>query len=508
MRSKYRLYPSASQTNILSCQGQEPGHALSRCSGHSLHVEGEDFEYKSFGGKNGIPSSTSDGSLIDFDIDTSDFMNMNSPFPWDDNQCAYRYTDPYYLVRYSFESSSSTIQGSYCSMKTSLPPETNEASVGPDQSRESTLIPDFPHDLADHHIQACKSWPANLRTSSRDSAIYALSTKSSRPSYKRSVTPSQLDSLAGALEVMSARRTYTSQRSLESSYTQDRPITPSLSFSSTVTSSPASSIMSPRTDSENILATAFTAVSSTGGAKIRSNARSSDQGPVASGSKQVQRKISGPLPNAEYPSMMNLNISPFSAEIYNSEGAFQPCRKTPKPPSSIPLLLSPGTSTMQAEPPSWFDLDDDTGDHSSKRRNIPTKLGIPHLRLRADSSSKKTMPGPALTIKRRSEDSITIAANIVETTDFGKSCATSKVAAPHISLPSLAPTLARNKAPQATLKKKSSFRSKILVPARSCKTETLKRKKSRKVKVRSSNKSKNKRSPGWGFRACFRRLFG
>jgi hypothetical protein len=509
MPSQYRLYPSMSQTNTLSYKSRGLDQVLSRYSGHSVQVEGEECDHKLPVRSGGILASISNCSLIDLDIDTSDFMNMNSPLPWDDSQCVYGNTDPYNPVRYSFESTSSTTQGSYCSMKTSLLPKTNEAIARPEQCRESILIPDLPQDLAFHHIPPCKSRPANLRTSSEDSAIHTLSIKRSDPSYKRSVTPSQLDHLAGAFGVKSPWRTHTQQRSLESSYTEDRPTTPSLSFSSTIATSPTSSIMSPYSELENIsgtvaASTACAAVSSIRSTKSRADVLFSDRGPAGSGPRQIQPKISGPLANPQYPSMTNLSISPFSAEMYNSERVFQPCRKTPKPPSSIALPPSPGTLTMQSERPSWFDLDDDTSDQSSKHLNLPTKLSIPHLRLRADLSTKKTAPLPASSIKRRSEDSITVATNILGTNGSGKFCATSKVSAAHVSFPSSTPTLVQAKAPRATLKK-SSVRSKLLLPARTCSTETLKKKKP-KVKVESS--SKNKMPPGRRFRTWFRRVFG
>jgi hypothetical protein len=511
MPSQYRLYPSMPQTNVLSCQSRELGQALSCFSVHSGNVGGEDFPYRSPGRKRGVPVSASNGSLIDFDIDTSDFMNMKSPFPWDDNQYPYRCTDPYHQVRYSFESSSSTIQGSYCSMKTLLLPDSDEAISEAVQSRESILIPDYPQDLACHHIKAYKPRAADLRTSSGESIVRTQATTRSSPSYKRSVTPSQLDSLAGALAAESDRRAYTPQRSFESSHTEDQPITPSLSFSSTVASSATSSIMSSCSHSGDIPAEVAAVIACAVLPSIRSSKGGSDTPPsgpvpVAFRPRQVQRKISGPLPNAEYPSMMNLTFSPLSPEIYNSERVFQPCRKTPKPPSSIPLPPSPGPPATQTEPPSWFDLDDDTHEWPSKHLNLPKKLSIPRLRLRSESSTKKTTQSPAATIKRRSEDSITIAANIVETTDVGRSCATSKVTTAHISFPSSAATLVQTKAPQAALKKKSSVRSKLLVPARGCTTETLKMKKTKKGKVGSSSKNK-KRFAGRRLRAWFRRAF-
>jgi hypothetical protein len=510
MPSQYRLYPSMSKTNTLSYKSQGLDQVLSRYAGHSLHVEGEEFDDKSTERSGGIPASISNCSLINFDIDTSDFMNMSSPFPWDDIRCAYRNTDPYIPVRYSFESSSSTIQGSYCSVKTSLLPNTHEAIARPEQCRESILIPDFPQDLTFHHIQPCKSRPANLRASSGDSAIHNLSIKRSNTSYKRSVTPSQLDYLAGVFGVKSPWQTHTPQRSLESSYTQDRPTTPSLSFSSTVATSPTSSIMCPSSELEDISATvapntACAAVSSIKSIKSGDDIGFPDRGAVGSGSAPVQPKIIGPFANPQSHSMMNLSISAFSVEMYNSERAFQqPCRKMPKPSPFIALPPSPGTSTMQAERPSWLDLDDDIGGQPSKHLNLPTKLSIPHLRLRADSSTKKATPLPAPSIKRRSEDSITVATNILETNGSGKFCATRTASAAHISLPSSNPTSVHANAPQVILKK-SSIRSKLLLPTRTFATETLKKKKP-KVKVGSSSKHR-KLSPGRRFRTWFRRVF-
>src|SRR5438046_492775 len=154
MYSQYRLYPSISQPSTFPCERREHGQILNRYSKHPLPIESGHYEHRSNGEVGGVPVSYSNGSLIDFDIDTSDFMNIKSPFPWDDNQLAYCHTDPNHSVRYSFPST-------YYS-KTSLLHETNELLGGSRQSRESILIPDFPQDLADHHIKAREARPANL----------------------------------------------------------------------------------------------------------------------------------------------------------------------------------------------------------------------------------------------------------------------------------------------------------------------------------------------------------
>ena len=512
MPSQYRLYPSLSQATTLTCQSRELSQSLSCSSELSLHAVAEGSEYKSSGGRGCLPTSNSNGSLINLDVDTSAFINLKSSFPWDDYQRAYHCTDHYQPVRSSFESSSSTIQGSYCSMKTPLLSDTNEVIVEALQSRQSILIPDYPQDLACHQIKAYKSRPADLRASSGDSAIRSHTSTKCSLSYKRSVTRSQLGCFAGSLGANSARRAHTPQRSFESNNTDCRPTTPSLSFSSTIGSSPASSIMSSNSELGDIPASVAAnvvcaAVPRTNEPRIRSDARSPSPGLVGSGSKQFQLNISGPLPNADYPSMMSLPISPSSSVGYSSEGAFQPRCKTPKPPSSMPRPPSLDTPATLAEPPSWFDLDDDISEKPSKHFNLPMKLSIPHVHLRAESATKKNAPALKSATKRRSEENITIAAKIVEATySSSKACSTNKAAAAHVSFPSSAPVLVQTKVLPVALKKKSSVRSKLLVPASGCTTKTSKKKKLKNVKVGSSGKKM--RSPGRRLRAWFRRVFG
>lgn len=512
MYSRYKLYPSISQTSTFSYERREPDQVLNRSSNHSLYVGRRDYEYRFDGGIGGIPASTSNGSLIDFDIDTSDFMNMKSPFPWDHNQPAYYYTDPNHSVRYSFQSFSSTTQGSYFP-KTSQLSGTNESLSGTRQSRESILIPDFPQDLAYHHVKARESRPANLRTTVGEPAIHSATVKRCSLSYKRSVGQSQPDCLAELLGSQPSRSSLTPELSFESSNTPSRPPTPSLSSSSTVTSSPASWSRSSPSDSRRILDVFVTntdcvGLSSAGGAKSWSDPRSSDRGSLGAASKGVQRKISGPLPNSEYPSKLSLTTAPFSAEICYPEGAFQPRRKTPKPPSSTQLPPSLVPSTTQAEPPSWWDLDDDTNDRPSQHRNLPTKLSIPHIRLRADSSSKKATSVPASTIKRGGKDSIAITANLIHVADSDISCPASKPAPAHIPFSSFTPAAAPTNVSQAMFLTKSSVGSRLLGPGRRRSAETLKKtRKPNTLKVGSSSKNR-KRSSGRRLRAWFRRLCG
>lgn len=513
MYSQYKLYPSISQTNTLYYERREHDQVIKRHSKYSLRVQRRDYEHRSNRGMGGIPISTSNNSLIDFDIDTSDFMNMKSPFPWDDNQLAYCYADPNHSVRYSSPSSSSTTHGS-CSSNTSLLYDANDLFDGTLQSRESILIPDFPHDLADHRVKARESRPANLRTSSEDPVLHAAVIKRCSLSEKRSITPLQLDCLAGALGSKYNRLNLMPQLSFESSNIRGQPPTSSLSSPSIATCSSALSTTSPPSDSERVLdvlvtKTTSVGVSSTGGAKSGSDPRPSDQGSLCAASKRVQRKISGPILHTEYPSMMNLTTSPFSAEIYYPEGAFQPRRKTPKPPSSAIPPPIPATSTTQVEPPSWFDLDEDANGRANQHRSLTTKLGIPHIRHRADSPSKKTTPVPALTSKRRSEDSITITTNLIQPTDSGKSRPTNKVAPAHFSFPSSTPAVAPTKESHAIFLPKSSLGSKFLSQGHSRSTETLKKEeeKPKTLKVGSSSKNR-KRSSGRKLRAWFRRFFG
>ena len=507
MPSQYKLYPNVAQATTLSSPHRGLGQQLDHYLDHSLHAAAEDGGYISTEGKSGLPVSNSNGSLFDIDIDVSAFMSMSvkSQFPWDDNKSAQQRAHLCYPIRHSSQSSSNTINGSFCSIKTPLIPNTDLGIAEAQKSKQSILIPDYPQDLAAHHIRATKSRPANLRTSSRNSAIHPRAMTRSSPSYKRSVTPSQLDYLAGALGVKSAGRTHAPQRSFESSHCQDRPTTPSLSFISTAASSPASSILSPHSESEDIIAgiplsTACAAVLNVRNSKSRSDAPSCGRDPVESRRKQVQCKISGPLPNVEYPSTMNLTISPFSSDFYNFEGAFRPHRKIPNPPASIMLPPNPATHITPAEPPSWFDLDDNTCEKPSKHLNLPTKLSMPQLRLRAESSFKKTAPVSTSTSKRGSEDSVSTAAHVAETAlDIGKFAFESS--AP-ISFSSLAPTLVQTRPLKATLIKKSSVRSRILVPASS----ESKKEKPKKAMVRSLSETKKKSSER-KLRAWFRGVF-
>ena len=512
MPSQYKLYPNMSQSTT-SCRSPKLGQALSHDSDYSLHALVEALDQRSTGRRGCLPASVSNISLIDLDIDTSDFMNMKSAFPWDENQPKCHYNESFHPLRHSFESSSSTIQGSYWSMNTRLVPHTDEAIAEAEQSRQSILIPDYPQDLASHHIETYKSRPADLRTSSADFAIATKITTLNSPLYKRSATPSQLDSFAGALVIKPNRGTHAVQRSFESNCSQDPP---SLTFSSTTASSPPSSIMYSRSISGDTLyssttKTAYVGVLRTENSEKRSDARPSGQGSMRPGPKQVQGRISGPLPNADYPSIMHPTISPYPRDIHNPEEAFQPRRKTPNPPVSIPPPSGPRNPATLVEPASWWDLDDDISEKSSKHLNLPAKLSIPHLRLRAESSTKKTIPVPAPTIKRRSEDSITIATNIVETPfQNGVSyCQVQTTAGPaaHISCPSRIPDIVQNKSPPTTLKKKYSFRSKLLVPASGCSVKTSKTKKGEMLKVGSSSQAR-KRFPGRKLRALFRRVFG
>jgi hypothetical protein len=505
-----------SQSTTLSCRNPKLGQALSHDSDYALHVVAKALDQISTGRRGHPPASISNVSLIDLDIDTSDFMNMKSAFPWDENQPDCRHNDSFHPLRHSFESSSSTIQGSYWPTKTPLLPDTNEAIAEAEQSRQSILIPDYPHDLASHHIDTCESRPADLRTSSTDSAIPTKITTRSRPSYKRSVTPSQLDSFAGALGIKSARGTHAPQSSFANNYPQDPLTTPSLALSSTTASSPASSITYSRSVSGDTLYSSMTntacvSVPRTENSENGSDARPSDQGPMRSGPKQVQRRTSGPLPNADFPSTIHPTISSNPRDIHSAEEAFQPRRKTPNSPPSIPLPSKPRNPATLAEPASWWDLDDDIGAKLSKRLNLPTKLSIPHLRLRVESSTKKTIPVPVPTIKRRSEDSITIATNIVETpfqngVSYDPVQATAGPAA-QISWPSPIPNVVQNKSPPATLKKKHPNRSDLLASASGCTMKTSKTRKGKTFKVGSSSQPM-KRFPGRRLRACFQRVFG
>jgi hypothetical protein len=513
MPSQYKLYPNMSPSTTLSCQNLKLGQALGHDSGYSLRVVVKASDQRSTGRRGRLPASVSSISLIDLDIDTSDFMNMKSAFPWDENQPECRYNDSFHPLRHSFESTSSTIQGSYWSMKTRPLPNTDEAIAEAEQSRQSILIPDYPQDLASHHIETYKSRPADLRTSSADSAIPTKIATRNSPLYKRSATPSQLDFFAGALVTKSNRGTHAAQQSFESNYSQNPLITPSLAFSSTTASSPPSSIMYSRSTSGDTLysSTTNTGVLKTENSEKRLDARSSGQGSMRSGPKQAQDRISGPLPNADYPSAMHPTISSYPLDIHNPEEAFQPRRKTPNPPVSIPPPLKPRNPATLVEPASWWDLDDDISEKSSKHLNLPTKLSIPHLRLRAESSTKKTISVPAPTIKRQSEDSITIATNIVETPfqsgiPHGQAQATAGPTA-HISCPSPIPNIVQDKLPRATLKKKYSFRSKLLVPVSGCSMKTSKTKKGKMLKVGSSSQARTKFS-GQRLRALFRRVFG
>jgi hypothetical protein len=505
-----------SQSTTLSCRNPKLGQALSHDPDYALHVVVKALDQRSAGRRGHPPASISNISLIDLDIDTSDFMNMKSAFPWDENQPDCRHNDSFHPLRHSFESSSSTIQGSDWPIKTPLLPNTDEAIAEAEQPRQSILIPDYPQDLASHHIETCRSRPADLRTSSADSAIPTKITTRSRPLYKRSVTTSQLDSFAGALGTKSARGTHAPQWSFASNYSQDPLTTPSLAFSPTTASSPASSITYSRSISGDTLYSSMTNTACVGvlrteNSEKRSDARPSGQGSMRSGPKPVQRRISGPLPNADFPSTMHPTISSNPQDIHNAREAYQPRRKTPNSPPSIPLPSRPGNPAMLAEPASWWDLDDDISAKPSKRLNLPAKLSIPHLRLRVESSTKKTVPMPAPTIKRRSEDSITVATNIVETpfqdgVSYGQVQATAGPTA-HISWPSPIPNTVQNKSPPATLKKKYPDRSKPLVSASGRTVKTSKTKKGKMLKVGSSSQAK-KRSPGRRLRACFRRVFG
>jgi hypothetical protein len=500
-----------SQSTTLPCRNPKLGQALSHDSDYTLHVVVKALDQRSTGRRGHAPASTSNISLIDLDIDTSDFMNMKSAFPWDENQPDCRHNDSLHPHRHSFESSSSTVQGSDWPMKTPLPPDTDEAIAEAEQSRQSILIPDYPQDLASHHIETYRSRPADLRTSSADSAIPTKITTRSHPSYKRSVTTSQLDSLAGALGTKSARGTHTPQWSFTSNYSQDPLTTPSLAFSPTTASSPASSITYSRSISGDTLYgsmtnTACVDVLRTEYSEKKLDARPSGQWSMGPGPTQVQRKISGPLSNADFPSAMHPTISSNPQDLHSAEEAFQPRRKTPNSPPSIPLPSRLENPATLAEPASWWDLDDDISAKPSKRLNLPMKLSIPHLRLRVESSTKKTIPMPAPTIKRRSEDSITITTNIVETpfqngVSYGQVQATAGPTA-HISRPSPTPNIVQNKSSPATLKKKYPDRSKLLVSASGRTMKTSKTKKDKMLKVGSSSQAK-KRFPGRRLWALF-----
>src|SRR2546429_67916 len=100
-----------SQSTTLSCRNPKLGQALSHDSDYALHVVVNALDQISTGRRGHPPASISNISLIDLDIDTSDFMNMKSTFPWDENQPDCRHNDSFHPPRHSFESSSSTIQG-------------------------------------------------------------------------------------------------------------------------------------------------------------------------------------------------------------------------------------------------------------------------------------------------------------------------------------------------------------------------------------------------------------
>src|SRR3954468_9963278 len=148
MPSQYTLYPNMSQSTMLCSRSPKLGQALSHDSDYSLHVVMKALDHRSTGRRGLLPASVSNISLIDLDIDTSEFMNMKSAFPWDENQPECCYNDSFHPLRHSFESASSTIQGNYCSMKTRFLPHTDEAIAEAEQSRQSILIPDYPQDLA------------------------------------------------------------------------------------------------------------------------------------------------------------------------------------------------------------------------------------------------------------------------------------------------------------------------------------------------------------------------
>lgn len=511
MPSQYKLYPSMNQTNISYHRSPELDEALSRHPRTSLQARSTELEYSCDGRIDSAPASNSTSSHIEFDIDISEFMDMSTPFPWEGRQSALLCNDLLHRVRNSFESSSSTVQCTYSTMDSPLSND-KKRFAWPQNSRESVLIPEFPRDLAYHHVQACGPRPANLRTSSGECRKPSQPTNGIIPSSKRSLTAWTVESFAGALEPKCSRPIHTPQRSFESSYTQERAVTPSLSFSSTTASSPASSITSPLSGLAVPSVDVITNKSSstelrTENAKSRANAHSSDRGLIGSKPKHIPRKISGPIPSAEYPSMMNLTISAISTQIYSSDEAFQPSRKTPKPPSPLAAPPNLGTYVTHGEPPSWFDLDDDVNGHSVSQRILPIKLSIPHLGRGADSSCRKNTPIiPSSTHQHHSKDSNSATTNAVWTKDSGKFYTANESLTAHVSLLSSTPTSTQTKGAGTISKKRSSAHTKSLTSALSFSTRTSK-KNSKKVKFGSSSKNKPTLQPP-RFSAWVGRVFG
>ena len=487
MPSQYHFLPSMYQTKTLSSASQDFVYLLDDTSEQYLQLAQDNLGYTSYQRAGHLPTSSSNESLMEIPIDTSSLMN--SLFPWEDSQFPTHCSSADQLARSSFESSSSTIQGSYCSGNTLLLLDPEDKVVKSNETeprRESTLLPPNIQDLDSQQFDSYKFRPAYMRSSSERTFKPSQNAKRFTAPSERSATPSQLEAYAGTPEVKSIGLTCTSQRAFASKHSDSRPTTPAPSFASTLIGTPSWSNMSlhsmskdlPRTPTED------TAPSRITNRKGRSRSSSSNK-TAELGPKQVHRTISGPELDGDYPSMMDAGMS------------LEPRRNTPKPPSSTPLPVPPPIPSIPAEPASYLDWDsDDERPKLNKARSL--------LNLR----SKDTSTNPPKSTKRSSKESSKAATNaLVEKSGLRTSSASSTAATrtsqstAHISLPSpLAPIPLPSAA--ATLMKKSFVLSK-----KTKGSPGTKPKKSKKVKTASPPTKSKKMIPRRRLWAWFRKVF-
>ena len=312
--------------------------------------------------------STSTGSLIDFEIDDSSLGDslraMSTLFDGDD-------------TRRKFHVQSLL-----------LPPleYPSERNNGNDCSRLDT------------------STVAGLRLSESSKNTLRQSPFQHTSTSKRSATASQLEQYAQYLEHHPAVALHTPHSSIENQGLCPRPATPSLSYSSTLTSSPRYSSESAHSTMAHEPSSVFHEARMQVMTLNRFKAKPSAVPLGQSSSQLLQRKISGPLLQPKYPS----NLQACDSQFHELEPAFKPRRKTPMPPTNSPPLPSseiPPTLMSQPPPPhppplpaergDFFDWDDDDEEEAAKRPTGPKILKAPSMaRLRATRPRAGSAPQP------------------------------------------------------------------------------------------------------------------
>ena len=490
MPSQYQFPLGMYQRETVPSKSQDFIYLLYNDSQPYLELTHDDSEFSPNQCIGYLPTSSLNGSLMDIPIDTSSFMNLS--LPWEDSQFSARHTNTKFIARASFESSSSTVQGSYCSGNTLSLLDSDGQVVKSSEvqaRRESTLLPPNIQDLEITRIDSDSSRPTRLRSSSEHMVKSSKALDQFISLSKTSATLPQLKALASTPEAKFFTSAHTPQHFFDNDNSIDQPTTPSLSFSSTVIGSPSRSKMSSHPLSKDLPPTPVENVATGKIINLKSRSRSSSNNKKLAelDSLPVHRNISGPELDLQYPSMMDAGV------------LLEPQRQTPKPPSSTDLPTPPPIPADPVEPASYLDWDsDDERPKMIKARSL--------LNLRSKDASAQ----PAKSMRRSNKESTKIATGVLaQKSGLRTSSATitsatrTSQSTAHVSISSPG-AATQTFAAAAMVMKKSSVLSRKT--RRNNTVSTTKQKKTEETNKGPPTKS-SKKLPGRRFRAWFQRVF-